>query len=63
MIHLYEHQQKILEQIRQFNRCGIYVDMGGGKTFIGSEKMMELGAKVNLLICQKSHLLHSPGKL
>ena len=53
-VNLYEHQKKILEQIRPFNKCGIYVDMGGGKTFIGSEKMMELGAKVNLLICQKS---------
>lgn len=54
MIRLYEHQKTILEQVRPFNRCGIYVDMGGGKTFIGSEKMMELGATVNLLICQKS---------
>ena len=27
---------------------------GGGKTFIGSEKMKELGNKVNLVICQKS---------
>lgn len=53
-IKLYEHQKTILEQVRPFNRCGIYVDMGGGKTFIGSEKMMELGATVNLLICQKS---------
>lgn len=29
-------------------------DMGLGKTFIGSEKMIQLGAKVNLVICQKS---------
>ena len=53
-IKLYEHQKTILEQVRPFNRCGIYVDMGGGKTFIGSEKMTELNATVNLLICQKS---------
>ena len=28
--------------------------MGLGKTFVGSEKMMQLGSKVNLVICQKS---------
>ena len=53
-VHLYEHQQKVMEQIRPYNRCAVYVDMGGGKTFIGSEKMKELGNKVNLVICQKS---------
>ena len=54
MVHLYEHQQKVMKQIRPYNRCAVYVDMGGGKTFIGSEKMKELGNKVNLIICQKS---------
>lgn len=54
MVHLYEHQQKVMEQIRPYNRCAVYVDMGGGKTFIGSEKMKELGNKINLVICQKS---------
>lgn len=28
--------------------------MGLGKTFVGSEKMRELGTKVNLVVCQKS---------
>lgn len=28
--------------------------MGLGKTFVGSEKMMQLGGRVNLVICQKS---------
>ena len=31
-------------------------DMGLGKTFTGAEKMMQLGAKVNLVICQKSKI-------
>lgn len=53
-VHLYEHQQRVMEQIRPYNRCAVYVDMGGGKTFIGSEKMKELGNKVNLVVCQKS---------
>lgn len=30
--------------------------MGLGKTYTGSEKMKQLGAKVNLLICQKSKI-------
>lgn len=30
------------------------IDMGLGKTFTGAEKMMQLGAKVNLIVCQKS---------
>lgn len=30
--------------------------MGLGKTFVGSEKMKELGATVNLVVCQKSKL-------
>ena len=29
---------------------------GLGKTFVGSEKMIQLGAKVNLVICQKSKI-------
>lgn len=28
--------------------------MGLGKTFVGSEKMMQLDARINLLVCQKS---------
>lgn len=30
--------------------------MGLGKTFVGSEKMNDLGARVNLLVCQKSKI-------
>lgn len=30
--------------------------MGLGKTFTGAEKMMQLGAKINLVICQKSKI-------
>ena len=51
---LYEHQIKALEETAGRNRVAYYFDMGLGKTFIGSEKMRELGAGVNLVICQKS---------
>jgi SNF2 family DNA or RNA helicase len=30
--------------------------MGLGKTFVGAEKLIDLGAKVNLVICQKSKI-------
>lgn len=51
---LYEHQKKALEQTAGLNRCAYFLDMGLGKTFVGSEKMMQLGSHVNLVVCQKS---------
>lgn len=36
------------------NRVAYYLDMGLGKTFVGSEKMAQLNKRVNLVICQKS---------
>lgn len=54
MIQLYEHQKRALEQTSDRNRCAYYLDMGLGKTFVGSEKMIRLGSKVNLVVCQKS---------
>ena len=53
---LYPHQSEALELIKDKNRCAIYYDMGLGKTFIGSEKMTQLGSKMNLVICQKSKI-------
>ena len=51
---LYPHQTEALNLIKDKNRCAVYYDMGLGKTYIGSEKMKELGNKMNLVICQKS---------
>ena len=51
---LYEHQKRALDLTKDFNRCAYYVDMGGGKTFIGTQKMLDLGKNINLLVCQKS---------
>ena len=53
---LYEHQKIALEQTADQNRVAYYLDMGLGKTFVGSEKMHQLGAKVNLVVCQKSKI-------
>lgn len=42
MITLFQHQQQALDQTEGHNRCAYYLDMGLGKTFVGSEKMKKL---------------------
>lgn len=54
MIKLFPHQQRELDETEGFNRVAYYHDMGLGKTYTGAEKMHRLGARVNLVICQKS---------
>lgn len=54
MIELYPHQNQALHMTSGKNRVAYYLDMGLGKTFVGSEKMKQLGATVNLVVCQKS---------
>jgi SNF2 family DNA or RNA helicase len=54
MVTLFPHQKTALEMTSSQNRVAYWLDMGLGKTFVGSEKMREIGAKVNLIICQKS---------
>lgn len=53
---LFKHQQEALDQTKDKNHVAYYHDMGLGKTFTGAEKMMQLGAKINLVICQKSKI-------
>lgn len=53
---LFEHQKQALEATKDKNRVAYYHDMGLGKTYTGAEKMMQLGATVNLVICQKSKI-------
>ncbi len=53
---LFKHQIEALEKTKEFNRCAYYLDMGLGKTFIGSEKMIDFGTSGNLVICQKSKI-------
>lgn len=45
---LYEHQGQALKQTKGFNRVAYYLDMGLGKTFVGSEKMKQLGTDTNI---------------
>lgn len=53
---LYQHQKQVLEQTESFKRVGYFLDMGLGKTFVGSEKMWDLNTAMNLLVCQKSKI-------
>lgn len=55
-VRLLEHQEEALKLTELHNRVAYYYDMGLGKTFIGSEKLKELNANHNLIICQKSKI-------
>lgn len=56
MINLYKHQVDELEATKDLNKVAYYHDMGLGKTFTGAEKLIQLGADKNLVICQKSKI-------
>lgn len=51
---LYPHQELVLKTTRGKDRVAYYLEMGLGKTYVGSEKMIEIENRINLLICQKS---------
>lgn len=53
---LYQHQIDVLDAVKDLNHVAFYLDMGLGKTYVGSEKMKQLGAKTNLVVCQKSKI-------
>lgn len=47
------HQKEVLAATKSKNRVAYYLDMGLGKTYVGSEKAVELNKNI-LVICQKS---------
>ena len=53
---LYPHQEQALDDTKDQNKVAYYLDMGLGKTYVGSEKMMDFRTTANLLICQKSKI-------
>ncbi len=55
-MNLFPFQIQALETTADQKRVAYYMDMGLGKTFVGAEKMKRLGARVNLVICQKSKI-------
>lgn len=56
MINLYDFQINELEATKDKNKVAFYLDMGLGKTFVGAEKLIQLGAIANLVVCQKSKI-------
>lgn len=56
MVSLFDHQTEALKETADKNRVAYYHDMGLGKTFTGAEKMVQLRASTNLIICQKSKI-------
>ena len=56
LVNLFPHQERALNETYDLNRVAYYLDMGLGKTFIGSEKLWELNTPYNLVICQKSKI-------
>lgn len=55
-MNFYPHQSAALEQSKELTRVAYYHDMGLGKTFTGAEKLVRLGGRVNLVVCQKSKI-------
>lgn len=51
---LFPHQEDVLKQTEGRNLVAYYLDMGLGKTFVGSEKAVNLDANIVLIVCQKS---------
>lgn len=56
IVKLLPHQKRVLNETYEFDRVGYFLDMGLGKTFVGSEKLWELNTPFNLVICQKSQI-------
>lgn len=54
MLILYPHQEEALRLTRGRNKVAYYLDMGLGKTFCATEKMLELDAPLTLIVCPKS---------
>lgn len=55
-MNLYPHQSEALDQSKDLKRVAYYHDMGLGKTFTGAEKLIRLGGRINLVVCQKSKI-------
>lgn len=53
---LFDYQKNVLDETADFNKVAYYLDMGLGKTFVGSEKLHAIKNRVNLVICQKSKI-------
>lgn len=55
-LNLFEHQQRALDLTKDRKRVAYFLDMGLGKTYVGAEKMMQIGNETNIVVCQKSKI-------
>ena len=53
---LYPSQQEILDSTSGKKNVAFYVGCGGGKTWLGSTKAMEIANPFTLVVCQKSQI-------
>jgi SNF2 family DNA or RNA helicase len=51
---LFHHQEEVLKDTNDFSKVAYYLDMGLGKTFVGSEKLNILENPINIVVCQKT---------
>lgn len=56
MKQLFGYQEEVLRVTRNRDHVAYYLDMGLGKTLIGSRKLIELGEPLNLIVCQKAKI-------
>ena len=54
-VKLFPHQERALKATEGLQRVAYYLDMGLGKTFVGSEKAVTFQQKI-LLVCQHSKI-------
>ncbi len=55
-IELFDFQKNILNKSKSFKNCAFYLDMGLGKTFVGSERLFYEDKNINLVVCQSSKI-------
>ena len=55
-LQLLDYQERILNDTKNMSKVAYYLDMGLGKTFVGSEKSISIGNDIIIVVCQKSKL-------
>ncbi len=53
-MNLYQHQQKVLDEIKGRNRVLLALEMGLGKTLVATEHLKTLNYEICLIVCPKS---------
>lgn len=51
---LHKFQQDGLKELAGYKKCAFFWEMGTGKTYVGTEKLLSFNATINLIVCQCS---------